>query len=152
MQTTDPGDPERPAGERPPDRSVPGSNGRDGRGHRRRGHSLRDPWEGKRKLLAVADVQTGYHHDSISHSLATIARIGREANAFVTNVRTDSQLLTKRPIVGVGKKYGGKPVNARGLDHYDAVLLLPSGDGTLSPEQQEDLLAFVARQVARRGR
>lgn len=102
-----------------------------------------DPWAGKRKLLAVADVQTGYHHDSISHTLATLSRLGRESGAFVTNIRTDSQLITRHPIIGVGSKYGGKRVNARGLSEYDALFLLPSGAGTLTPEQQADLLAYV---------
>ncbi|WP_428305018.1 ThuA domain-containing protein [Lacipirellula sp.] len=102
-----------------------------------------DPWAGKRKLLAVADVQTGYHHDSISHALATLSRIGRESGAFVTNIRTDSQLITRQPIIGTGPKYGGKRVNARTLSEYDALFLLPSGTGTLTAEQKADLLAFV---------
>ena len=102
-----------------------------------------DPWAGRRKLLAVADVQTGYHHDSISHTLATVERLGRESGAFVTNIRTDSQLITRQPIIGQGAKYGGKRVNARGLDDYDALFLLPSGEGTLSAGQKADLLAFV---------
>jgi hypothetical protein len=102
-----------------------------------------DPWAGRRKLLAIADVQTGYHHDSISHALATVERLGRDSGAFVTNIRTDSQLITRQPIVGQGAKYGGKRVNARGLGDYDALLLLPSGEGTLGAEQKADLLAYV---------
>jgi hypothetical protein len=102
-----------------------------------------DPWAGRRKLLAIADVQTGYHHDSVSHALATIESIGRGSGAYIANLRTDSQLITRRPIIGVGAKYGGKPVNARHLDGYDAIFLLPSGEGTLSAEQKADLLAFV---------
>lgn len=102
-----------------------------------------DPWAGRRKLLAVADVQTGYRHDSISHGLATVERLGRESGAFVTNIRTDSQLITRQPIIGQGAKYGGKKVNARDLRDYDALFLLPSGEGTLSAAQKADLLAFV---------
>lgn len=100
-------------------------------------------WEGHRRLLAVADVQTGYHHDSLSHALATVERLGREHDAFRTMIRTDSQLITRAPIVGQGTKYGGKPVNARALPDFDALLLLPSGAGTLSEAQKEDLLAWV---------
>lgn len=102
-----------------------------------------DPWAGRRKLLAIADVQTGYHHDAISHTLATVERLGRESGAFVTNIRTDSQLITRQPIIGQGAKYGGKRVNARGLSDYDALFLLPSGEGTLTAAQKEDLLAYV---------
>ena len=102
-----------------------------------------DPWEGKKKLLAIADVQTGYHHDSISHTLSTIEQLGRESGAYLTNIRTDSQLITRKPIIGTGTKYGGKPVNARELSKYDALFLLPSGAGTLSEEQKADVQAFV---------
>ncbi|MCK6490444.1 MAG: ThuA domain-containing protein [Planctomycetes bacterium] len=91
----------------------------------------------------VADVQTGYHHDSLSHALATIERLGHVSGAFVANLRTDSQLICRRPILGQGAKYGGKNVNARGLGGYDALFLLPSGEGTLSVEQKRDLLVFV---------
>jgi len=102
-----------------------------------------DPWERRPKLLAVADVQTGYHHGSISHALATLERIGRESGDFVTEIRTDSQLITRRPILGTGSKYGGRPVNARNLNEFGALFLLPSGSGTLTEEQRSDLLAFV---------
>lgn len=102
-----------------------------------------DPWAGMRKLLAVADVQTGYHHDSISQALATVQRLGRESGAYATNIRTDSQLITRQPIIGQGARYGGKNVNARNLNDYNAIFLLPSGEGTLCDEQKEDLLAFV---------
>ena len=103
----------------------------------------RDPWAGHRKLLVVADVQTGYHHHSISHALTTIARLGRDSGLYMTELRTDSQLITRRPIIGQGAKYGGRRVNARNLNDFDALFLLPSGAGTLSDEQKADLLAFV---------
>src|ERR1043165_8921741 len=111
----------------------------DPRDARRRGPRTA-PWAGRRKLLAIADVQTGYHHDSVSHALATVERLGRDSGAFVTNLRPDSPLTPPQPILGVGAKYGGKPVNARNLHDYDALLLLPSGEGTLSAEQKRDLL------------
>lgn len=103
----------------------------------------RRPWQGCRRLLAVADVQTGYHHGSISHALSSLEQLGRAEKAFVTELRTDSQLITRRPILGTGAKYGGKQVNARNLDDFGAMFLLPSGAGTLSAEQKADLLAFV---------
>jgi len=30
-----------------------------------------------KRVLAIGDVQTGYQHDSVSHALATMERIGR---------------------------------------------------------------------------
>ena len=53
-------------------------------GQGRGGGQAVDPWRGMKKLLAVADVQTGYHHDSISHALATVERIGRDWRTYVT--------------------------------------------------------------------
>ena len=50
-------------------------------------------------VLAWADVRNGYQHDSISHAVATIERLGRESGAYDTFIRTDSQLITKQPIV-----------------------------------------------------
>ena len=105
--------------------------------------TIDDPWPGMKKLLLVADVQTGYHHDSISHAMATIERLGRESGAWVTIIRTDSQLITKKRLVGTGARYTGRPINARNLDFFDAIYFLGSGSGTLSDEQKADLLSFV---------
>jgi len=101
-----------------------------------------DPWPGLKKLLAVADVQSGFHHDSISHALATVEQIGRKANAYATMIRTDSQLITKGQIAGHGR-YEGRGVNARTLDFYDAIFMLPSGFGTMNEQQRKELLAYV---------
>src|SRR5215510_8159709 len=101
-----------------------------------------DPWPGSKKVLAVADVQSGFHHDSISHALATVEQIGRQSKTYVTMIRTDSQLITKGQIAGHGR-YEGRSVNARTLNFYDAIFMLPSGAGTLSEQQKKDLVSFV---------
>lgn len=119
----------------PPAPQAPGP----GRGG---GQGQADPWPNSKKLLAVADVQSGFHHDSISHALATVEQIGRKANAYVTMIRTDSQLITKGQIIGKGR-YEGRGVNARTLDYYDAIFMLPSGFGTMTEQQKKELLAFV---------
>jgi type 1 glutamine amidotransferase len=106
------------------------------------GQGQADPWPNSKKLLAVADVQSGFHHDSISHALATVEQIGRKSGAYVTMIRTDSQLITKGQIAGKGR-YEGRGVNARTLDYYDAIFMLPSGFGTMSEQQKKELLAFV---------
>ena len=59
-------------------------------------HASRSP--ARKHVLAWADVRNGYQHDSISHAVATIERLGRESGAYDTFIRTDSQLITKRPI------------------------------------------------------
>jgi hypothetical protein len=101
-----------------------------------------DPWPGRKHLLAVADVQTGFHHDSISHALATVEQIGRQSGAYMTMIRTDSQLVTRGQIAGQGR-YEGRGVNARTLDYYDGIFMLPSGFGTLTDTQKADLVSFV---------
>lgn len=107
-----------------------------------RGPGQSDPWSGSKKLLAVADVQSGFHHDSISHALATVEQIGRQSKSYVTMIRTDSQLITKGQITG-HDRYEGRSVNARTLNFYDGIFMLPSGFGTLSEQQKADLLSFV---------
>jgi uncharacterized protein len=100
-------------------------------------------WAGKKKLLAVADIETGFHHDSVSHALGTVEKMGRESGAYMTMLRTDPQLLTKDQIMGQAPRYSGRSVNARTLDFYDAVFLLPAGIGTLTDKQKADLVSFV---------
>jgi type 1 glutamine amidotransferase len=102
-----------------------------------------DPWPGMKRLLLIADVQTGFHHDSINHAIGVIEQMGREHHEWATVIRTDSQLLTKAPIVGQGARYSGRPVNARNLGQFDAVFFLGSGAGTLTDQQKADLLSFV---------
>src|SRR5260370_29187549 len=93
----------------------------------------------RKKLVAIGDVRTGYQHDSISHALATIERLGRESGAYITYIRTDSQLLTKQPI-SVGER---KNVNARNLNYFDAIFYFATGEGELTTQQKSDLLSFI---------
>ena len=102
-----------------------------------------DPWPGTKKLLFVADVQTGYHHDAINHTMGVIEEMGREAGAYITFLRTDSQLITKKPIAPQGKYAPSQNINVKTLDFFDAVFMLPAGDGTMNDEQKNALLSFV---------
>ena len=102
-----------------------------------------DPYAGKKKLLVIADVQTGFHHDSINRAMGAIEQMGRESGDFVAFLRTDSQMITREPIIGVGERYAGRRVNARNLNDFDAIFFIGSGEGTLSDAQKADLLAFV---------
>lgn len=87
----------------------------------------------KKKLLAIGEVQ-GYEHDSVSHALATIEKLGRQTQLWDTYIRTDNELLTKQKLA-----HG----NARNLDYFDAVLFYTTGDLGLSDQQKKDLLSFV---------
>src|SRR5437667_11623648 len=77
----------------------------------------------KKHVLAWADVRNGYQHESISHALATIERLGRESGEYDTYIRTDSQLITSRPITfkaGTGIATGEQFL-AHNLDYFDAI-------------------------------
>jgi uncharacterized protein len=106
-----------------------------------------DAYAGKKKVLAIGDVHTGYQHDSVSHALATIERLGRDSGLFVTYIRTDTQLITKAEIYGT-EKYAAPPsgtrrTNAKNLNYFDAIFFLGLGEEELSPQQKSDLLSFV---------
>lgn len=87
----------------------------------------------KKKLLAIGVVK-GFEHDSVSHALATIERLGRQTGLWDTYIRTDTELLTK------GKLAAG---NAKNLNYFDAVIFYTTGDLGLTDDQKKDLISFV---------
>ncbi len=93
----------------------------------------------RKKLLAIGDVRGGYQHDSVSHALATIERLGRESDIFDTYIRTDLQLITKQAIRGENNRN----VNAKNLNFFDAILFYNTGEGDLTKRQKADLISFV---------
>jgi len=89
----------------------------------------------KKKVLAWGDTTTAYQHDSVSHALATIERLGRESGAFDTYIRTDSQLVTKHAFANGVR-------NAKDLNFFDAIFFMGTGDN-LNDRQKQDLLSFI---------
>jgi type 1 glutamine amidotransferase len=99
----------------------------------------------RKHVLAWADVRNGFQHDSISHAVATIERLGRESGDYDTFIRTDSQLITKQPIVfpkGTGIATG-EEFNVRNLNYFDAIFFFGVREIDLSREQRADLLSFI---------
>ena len=94
---------------------------------------------GRKKLLAIGDVRTGFQHDSVSHALATIERLGTTTGLFDTYIRTDSQLLTKEPV----RLPNRANINAKNLNYFDAIFFMGTGEGDLTDGQKRDLLSFV---------
>src|SRR5690349_7546788 len=76
-------------------------------------HSSQEQPARRKRLLAWGDTLTGYQHDSISHALATMERLGGESGAFDTFIRTDSQWITKQAIPEPAR-------NTHNLDYFDA--------------------------------
>ena len=87
----------------------------------------------KKKLLAIGAVK-GFEHDSVSHGLATIWKIGQESGLWDTYIRTDTELLSK-------KKQSKN--NIKNLDYFDAVLFYTTGELDMDDEQKAALLSFV---------
>jgi type 1 glutamine amidotransferase len=88
-----------------------------------------------KRVLAWADTLTGYQHDSISHALAVMEKLGHESGAFDLYVRTDSQWITRQPVPLPAR-------NAHNLNDFDAIFYFGTGDN-LNAAQKKDLLAFV---------
>jgi type 1 glutamine amidotransferase len=96
-------------------------------------------------VLAWADVRNGYQHESITHALSTIERLGWESGLYDTIIRTDSQPITKQPILfktGTGIATGEQFL-ARNLTYFDAIFFFGVREIDLTAEQRRDLLSFV---------
>jgi len=97
----------------------------------------------KKRLLAIGDVhRRNYQHDSVSHALATIERLGRQSGLYDTFIRTDIQLLTKHPIEFAEKS---KVADAyyQTLNDFDAIFFFSIGELELTDQQKADLLSFI---------
>ncbi len=93
------------------------------------------PQPKRKKLLAWGDTLTAYQHDSVSHALATVERLGRESGEFDTFIRTDSQWITKDPVPSPAR-------NTHNLKDFDAIFFMGTGDN-LTPAQKKDLISFI---------
>jgi uncharacterized protein len=87
---------------------------------------------GKKKLLVIGE-EKGYRHDSVSHAMATIERLGRETGLWDTWIRTDTEVLTKQKL----------EYNAKNLNDFDAVVFYTGGDLEMNDQKKTDLLSFV---------
>ncbi len=88
-----------------------------------------------KRVLAWGDTLTAFQHDSISHALATMERLGKESGAYEMYIRTDSQWITKEPAAAPAR-------NARNLDYFDAIFYFGTGDN-LNAQQKADLMSFI---------
>jgi type 1 glutamine amidotransferase len=86
----------------------------------------------KKHLLAIGE-EKGYRHESVSHALATIERLGRESGLFDTTIRTDTEALTKKKI----------EYNAKTLNDFDAVLFYTGGTLEMDDQKKADFISFI---------
>ena len=107
--------------------------GRGGRGGRGRP-------AGRKVVLAWADTRNGIaQHDSVSHALAVIERLGYESGMWDTYIRTDSNIASYTPQMTTGQPASGGPSFA----NVDAIFFMGHRDVPLDDKQKADLLKFV---------
>src|SRR6188474_337407 len=91
--------------------ATQGPPGGQGRGGQR-------PPRTRKVVLAWADTRNGIaQHDSTSHALSVIERLGYESGAYDTYIRTDSNIVAKQPLMTTGAPASGGP----NLTNVDAV-------------------------------
>ena len=86
------------------------------------------------KHVLVVSQTKGFEHDSISAAMAAVYNMGFESGLWDTELRTDTELLTKKDL--------GK--NAKNLTYFD-VLIFASTTGELEMDdsQKADMLSFI---------
>src|SRR5437667_5527859 len=94
----------------------------------------------RKVVLAWADTRNGIgQHDSVSHALAMIERLGYESGVYDTYIRTGSAIISKTPLMTNGQPASGGP----SLASVDAIFFLGHRAIELKAEQKADLLSFV---------
>ncbi|HEX8027013.1 MAG TPA: ThuA domain-containing protein [Vicinamibacterales bacterium] len=94
----------------------------------------------RKVVLAWADTRNGIaQHDSTSHALSVIERLGYESGLYDTFIRTDSNIVSKQPKRTTGEAASGGP----NLANVDAIFFLGHRDVPIDEAQKKELLAFV---------
>jgi hypothetical protein len=81
----------------------------------------------------VIGEEKGYRHESVSHAMATIERLGRDTGLWDTWIRTDTEALTKQKL----------EYNAKTLNDFDAVLFYTGGTLEMTDQKKADFLSFI---------
>ena len=95
--------------------------------------SLAQAVPSKKKHLLVIGEEKGYRHESVSHAMSTIERLGKQTGLWDTTIRTDTEALTKKKL----------EYNAKNLTNFDAVFFFTGGDLEMDAQQKADFLSFV---------
>jgi len=112
----------------PPNRRAREQGGRGGRARTRKA------------VLAWADTRNGIaQHDSVSHALSLVERLGYESGLWDTYIRTDSNIISYQPQMTNGQPASGGP----SLANVDAIFFMGHRDVPIEDKQKADLLKFV---------
>ena len=86
------------------------------------------------KHVLVVSQTKGFEHDSISAAMVAIYTMGKESGLWDTELRTDTELLTKKDLKN----------NAKNLNYFDVVVFASTtGELDLDDSQKADFLSFV---------
>jgi type 1 glutamine amidotransferase len=86
------------------------------------------------KHVLVVSQTKGFEHDSISTAMAAIYNLGRESGLWDTELRTDTELITKKNL----------DRNAKNLDYFDALIFASTtGELDLDDSQKKDMMSFI---------
>jgi uncharacterized protein len=124
-----------PRADQNPAPGAPGARGQQGpRGDRPQRQRTR------KVVLAWADTRNGIaQHESTSHALSVIERLGYESGLYDTFIRTDSNIIAKQPRRTTGEAASGGP----NLAMADAIFYMGHRDVPIDDAQKKELLAFV---------
>ena len=86
------------------------------------------------KHVLVISQTKGFEHDSIPAAMAAIYNMGKESSLWDTEMRTDTELLTKKDL--------GR--NAKNLNYFDLIVFASTtGELDLDESQKADMLSFI---------
>jgi uncharacterized protein len=106
----------------------------------RRGRGGAERARPRKLVLAWADTRNGQaQHESTSHALSVIERLGYESGAYDTFIRTDSHIVSKTPLKTTGEAASGGP----SLASVDEIFFLGHRDVPIDDKQKNELLTFV---------
>jgi type 1 glutamine amidotransferase len=98
----------------------------------------------KKVVLAWADTRNGQaQHDSVSHAISVIERIGYESGLYDTYIRTDSNIISFKPLKTDGKTPASGGPN---LNNVDAIFFSGHRDVPLDDAGKADLVTFIRDQ------
>jgi type 1 glutamine amidotransferase len=86
------------------------------------------------KHVLVIAQNKGFEHDSIPDAMAAVYNMGKQSGLWDTIMRTDTELITKKPLTN----------NAKNLNYFDLIIFASTtGELTLDDSQKADMLSFV---------
>jgi type 1 glutamine amidotransferase len=93
----------------------------------------------RKRLLIWADTRNGIAQHDIGHAMAVIEELGYKSGLYDTYIRTDSNIISRRPRMTTGEPASGGP----SLCNVDAIFFLGHREIELSEQQKADLLWFI---------